>query len=326
MKIYIRHPGGDASKPSSARIAAYKSFFEKSHCVDFFLDLSKQKSLFRVWIDCLFGRYDFVLLSMPPFSGWFFFFLPFTHIVLDIRDGWSIAMDSGYGGNVPPKPFKAKIARFVEKCAIRRSYLTITCTKGLQEYLEKISGRQVLLVPNGVASDDLDLIFNIKNKIIKNISEELTFCCAGQFSEYGREKVEKLLEVIAKRYPNRRLRIKLIGADRSKNNWVAGFFKSLTSGAGVVEIMPRMNKSEMYAEMAICDYGLSIIRDPDYDYGTKIYEYIALGLPVVNYFEAPNAFTNYFDACLDEPFNKNTALPEVRRSFLIESALAHIKW
>lgn len=328
MKLYIRHPGGSSSQPSSARVAAYKDFFESNGIAECFWDIEKKKSNFQIWIDCILGRYDAVLLSMPPFRGWGLLFLPFTRVILDIRDGWSIAMGSGYGGNLPPKPFKAKIARFVEKYATRRSFVTITCTKGLQEYLQKISGCQVLLVPNGLAGQDFDLISNFKknNTVKKNSSEELIFCCAGQFSEYGKSKVENLLGVIAKRYSNRKLKIKLIGSDCKKNDWVDEYFKRLTAGAGVVEITPRMNKSEMYAEMAGCDYGLSIIRDPDYDYGTKIYEYIALGLPVVNYFEVPNNFTDYFDACLDVPFERNATRPEIRRSVLIESALAHIKW
>lgn len=323
LKLFIRHPGGGSSQPSSARVLAYSNFFKSQEIYD----VSMGNLNAGTWFSCFFGRYDAVILSMPQFRGWSLFFSPFTRVILDIRDGWSIAMDSGYGGNFPCKPFKAKIARFVEKYAIRRSYLTITCTTGLQEYLQKISGRKVFLIPNGVACDDFDIIFNIKNKIIKkNASEELVFCCAGQFSEYGKRKVKNLLGVIAKRYSNRKLKIKLIGSDRKKNDWVAEYFQNLTAGAGVVEIMPRMNKYEMYAEMIGCDYGLSIIRDPNYEYGTKIYEYIALGLPVVNYFDRPNNFTNYFDACLDESFEKKAVLPEIRRSVLIENALANIEW
>ncbi|MDP2158953.1 MAG: hypothetical protein Q8K02_00585, partial [Flavobacterium sp.] len=191
IKMYIRSPGGNDSQPSTIRVFSYKNFFEKNYIAECCLDVSVNKSTFYIWILCILGRYDAVLLSMPPFRGWGLLFLPFTRVILDVRDGWSIAMGSGYGGNLPPKPFKAKIARLVEKFAIRRSFVSITCTKGLQEYLQNVSGRQVLLVPNGVACDDLDLILNIKHNVTKvNFSDELIFCCAGQFSEYGKIKVE----------------------------------------------------------------------------------------------------------------------------------------
>jgi hypothetical protein len=75
--------------------------------------------------------------------------------------------------------------------------------------------------------------------------------------------------------------------------------------------------------MLNADFGLTIIRDPSYEFGTKIYDYIALGLPVVNYFDTANNFTRYFDACLDIPVNTNASIPEIRRSTLIESVLSN---
>lgn len=70
---------------------------------------------------------------------------------------------------------------------------------------------------------------------------------------------------------------------------------------------------------------MTILRDPSYDFGTKVYDYIALGLPVVNYFCEPNSFTDYFDVYLDVPFNNEAVAPEIRRSKLIEAVFSNIE-
>lgn len=328
MKIYIKHPGADRLQPSSVRVAAYKFFFESSGIAECVWDIDKKKSYLKIWIDCILGRYDAVLLSMPPFRGWWLFFLPFTKVILDIRDGWSIAIDSGYGGNASKNHFKAKIARMVERWAIRRSFISITCTTGLQAYLQSVAGHGLIFIPNGIGDDDLQIIKTIKNNIaIKKKMDEIVFCCAGQFSEYGQEKVKILLQTVAQRYAAQGfLVIRLIGCNHQKNLWLIDYFKQLTNERGRVEILEKMEKRRLFEIMVTSDYGLSVLRDPEYEFGTKVFDYIALGLPVVNYFDSPNKFTDYFDGCLDVPFNKKTRIPEIRRSVLIANALENVNW
>lgn len=102
------------------------------------------------------------------------------------------------------------------------------------------------------------------------------------------------------------------------------YFSEITAGRGVANILPRMDERALFKQMLSADYGLTIIRDPLYELGTKVYDYIALGLPVVNYFDEPNNFTDYFDACLDVPFGRNSKIPEIRRSVLIEKGLKNV--
>ncbi len=67
--------------------------------------------------------------------------------------------------------------------------------------------------------------------------------------------------------------------------------------------------------------GIALIRDPDYDFGTNVFDYIALGLPVLNYFSKPNPFTDYFDCYLDVPFGEKGPEVEIDRDILIRNAL-----
>lgn len=269
---------------------------------------------------------NYTFISMPPFRNFKCFLNPKNKIILDIRDGWSIAQNTGYGGNVKKKPFKAMITRAVERFLIRRAFLTITCTNGLQEYLEKVSGRSIHLIPNGVLDDDFEFAQKLKNKIKEKNEDELIFCCAGQFSEYGTDKVKKLCKTIINRYQNKKIKIQLIGSSNERNIWLDEFLKTESSGRAYLEILPRKNREELYEVLAKADYGMTILRDPSYEFGTKIYDYIALGLPVVNYFDEPNNFTNYFDACLDVPFDNQVAMPEIRRSKLIRNVLNNIEF
>lgn len=327
-KIIVCNPGNTKTSPSSARVSAYGKYFEKK---GFYVDATVRASghliLNVIWR--LFSKGgDYILISMPPFRGWLVCFLPFSRVILDVRDGWSIAIASGYGGIAPKKPLKARAASWIERLAIRRSFATITCTNGLQEHLQNISGHPVLLIPNGVLDDDLQLIEKIRAKNLTKKDEcKLIFSCAGQFSEYGLDKARKLLGTIAKRYASEKsLVVRLIGSDPSINDWADSHFQELTANKGRVEILPRMDKEQLFATMMAGDFGLVIIRDPDYDFGTKVFDYIALGLPVVNYFDEPNRFTDYFDACLDRPFGTGLDRPEIRRSTLIEKVLDKVNW
>lgn len=304
-------------QPIHSRLMAFKSYFlSKNFEVE---SLTDKKS---------YVKDNYIFYSMPPFRNFNIFFKYKNKIILDIRDGWSIAQATGYGRSVRKKPLKALITRFFERFMINRSFLTITCTPGLASYLEKISSKPIILIPNGLSDNRIELIENLKlkNKAHKKNQNELVFVCAGKFSEYGIDKVKKLLSTIYQRYINKQLTIKLIGSDKVNNNWVSEYFKNETKGRGTAEILPRMNEEDLFTLMLNADYGLTIIRDPAYDLGTKIYDYIALDLPVINYFDEPNNFTDYFDACLDLPFNRNKKVPEIRRSVLIEKALMNVQF
>jgi len=55
-----------------------------------------------------------ILITMPGFRKWALLFLPGINTILGIRDGWSIAIESGYGQISTPNKYKAFIARSIE--------------------------------------------------------------------------------------------------------------------------------------------------------------------------------------------------------------------
>lgn len=309
--------------PSYERVFSFRKYFLSVGLKEVEENIPKNISDFKGFLSRIKNyKNNYFFISMPPFRYFWLFLIPGLRVILDIRDGWSISQASGYGGKTKKKLFKAKLSRVIERFIIRRSYFSITCTPGLQKYLSKISGCNILLIPNGVSSDDLKLINGIKNESYSFLNKEsLVFCCAGQFSEYGKEKVKLILYKISNRYKENSILIKLIGCDEVVNSWVSEYFNDLTLGRGTVEILPRMDKKELFNTLANADYGLTVLRDPSYELGTKIYDYIALDLPVVNYFDRPNNFTDYFDACLDVPFNSRAIKPEICRNILIEKEL-----
>lgn len=321
-KIVSIRPQLMEGSPALARYVAYENFFLSRGYI-----VTKISWPTRFWEKLLLGvlllrsKPSLILISMPPFNLFFLFFLFNKKIILDVRDGWSIAQATGYGGTSEVKPVRSALSKFIERSIIRRTYMSITCTYGLQKHLQEVSGRNVLLIPNGLLDEDIEFIDKIKgNRYLLNNREETVFCCAGQFSEYGGDKVKKLLAVVAARYSVGPLRLQLIGSNRERNSWVVEYFKDLTAGRGSVEILPRQDRESLYGLMLNADYGLIVLRDPAYEFGTKIYDYIALGIPVINYFEEANCFTKYFNACLDTTWEKGGEIPEIRRSVLVQKA------
>jgi len=319
--LYIVYPTKDPLSPAYLRVKEFENIFKLTYHVSV-IDI-KLVDILKLFLANKSGRIIF-FISMPAFRSWWIYLLPRIDVISDIRDGWSIAMASGYGKTVKPKPFKAIFAKLVERFFIKNSLMAIACTFGLCDYLESVSGRRIVFIPNGMSSCDLDLIGKLKinHSPIKQNNVGV-FVCAGQFSEYGSDKVKMLLQRIFSRYSDKfeKIEIKLIGSSVEKNNWVQDYFSELSGGCGYINLLPKISRGSLYKEMLNSDFGIVIVRDPSYEYGTKIYDYIAMGLPVVNYFDEPNNFTKYFDPALDFPFLFNKEMPEINRGVLIQRGM-----
>jgi len=283
-------------QPSFERVSAFRDFFEEQGVR--VLEAEQPASLKEKWAFFkLIKKHSVksVFISMPQFRNWWLFLLKGVNIILDIRDGWSIAMRSGYGGNVKPSKLKAWFASTIEKFAMNRAALTITCTPGLQAHLQKLTDKEVLLILNGYSKKDEEIVEKLKFEMVFEANpNEVVAICVGQFSEYGRDKAEIVIQKLSKNYLDKKVVLRLVGSNSEANSWITGFIQSNQISNVRFEILERMGREDMYKQILMADIGVTIIRDPDYEFGTKVFDYILCGKEVFNYFDSTNQFSEFF--------------------------------
>lgn len=327
-KILFLIPRGiKAGQPSFERIYTFKEYYKKSGYIirETYVPETvseKLKLLFYVY------RYKYIFISMPPFSNWWLFILPFLKVILDVRDGWSIAMYTGYGGMVKPNKLKASIGRVVERFALNSAYRRITCTPSLVNYFSDLSNTDLTYIPNGISNVDYQLVSNIKTRVAseENLDEDtFVLCCAGQFSEYGEDKIINILDKLhneAKR-TGKSILIRLIGASIERNSWIEGYLVNKNYNAITIQILPRMEKVDMYKVILKADMCLAVVRDPDYEFGTKVFDYILCGKYIFNYFESENNFLSEFKDVMSSNLTRDSLVDidssKLRRELIVSS-------
>ena len=103
------------------------------------------------------------------------------------------------------------------------------------------------------------------------------------------------------RYGENNIQLDLIGSDVKKNAWLVEELSGVHNLK--VTIIPAVQKNELDCLLTSYDLGIVIARMPDYDLGTKAYEYVALGLPIFDYFDERNAFKDFFSGCFDSDYD-----------------------
>lgn len=295
-KILILSPNFSVKgQPVAERSMAYVDFFQSNNIETEILQTPKNMfELFKIITYIYKNNFNNILITMPPFRNWVLLLLPKVNAILDIRDGWSIAMQSGYGGISKPNKLKASIAKIIEYIGINQAKLTITCTPGLQKYLQIISNQEILLIPNGYTQEDKEIVHNIP--VIKNyqsVHNEVKFICAGKFSEYGIDKVKIILKKIYEKYPNDII-FTVVGANIQDNQWIFEYIETQNFTNIKLRLLDRVDRIELYGLIIESDVAVTVIRDAEYDFGTKIFDYILCNKPIFNYFDHDNAFTQYF--------------------------------
>jgi len=318
--LFLIPEGLKEGQPSYERIYSFVEFYKQQNVkTQIYIIQNKFMDNIRLILFIYRNSIKNIFISMPPFRNWFLFFLLGIRIIFDIRDGWSIAIKTGYGGLVKPNKIKASLCKFIEKTAIKRSYITITCTLGLQEYLKKISQKNVLLITNGSSQKDIEIIETLRTLEKKKTDSSTNIAvCVGKFSEYGRDKVKLIFHKINKL--EKKTVIKLIGSDINSNSWISEWL--LDNGMCNIEIdfLHRMDRRNIFIEVINADFGLSVIRDPSYDYGTKVFDYINCSIPMFNYFEEENYFTVFFKGFF---YGDNKIL--LKKSFIREQIINEYK-
>jgi len=327
--LFLVPKGIKVGQPSFERIETFKEYYKKSgYCINEINVPNTAAEKLKLFVLIFKCRYKYVFISMPPFSNWWLFFLPLIKIVLDVRDGWSIAMDTGYGGLARPNKSKAFIGRLIERLALKRAYKRITCTPGLVNYLQDLSNVNLTYIPNGISYADYELVSKIKKKVVHNSDTErndFVLCCAGQFAEYGKDKVTNILDKLhlEANVSKCSVVIQLIGSSVNSNGWIEGYL--LTKGYYniTVHILPRMEKLQMYELILKADMCLTIVRDPSYEFGTKVFDYILCDKYIFNYFDSENNFLLEFKDVMSSSLTRNQLkdvnTTELRRDLIVNS-------
>lgn len=321
-KILVLQPSEVIGSPAYERVSSFILYFEKNGVeivsISYPHGLLKKIKLLPMMIK---GNFSHIFISCPPFRFFPFIFLPNIHTILDIRDGWSIAIKNGYGGVLRKRKFAHLIARGIERLALYRSSTCITCTPGLKNYLEGLTNKKIILIPNGISEKNLKEMRTIKLSYIPTNNKGFKdFVCAGKFSEYGINKAKSVIRTISERYKNHNCRLYVIGADKSKNSWINDYILKEKITNLDYFFIERLSHSDLYAKIADADIAISIVREPSYEFGTKVFEYIALDKPILNYFSEKNQFTEYFDGIFDINFDSDSSFPthSISREYWIE--------
>ncbi len=66
-----------------------------------------------------------------------------------------------------------------------------------------------------------------------------------------------------------------------------------------IDIIPRVTSQEALLLVAKSHFGIVLIRNEDFDFGTKIFEYIGLGITPFGIFDKNRSFYNFFKPYLN---------------------------
>ncbi|HNY30990.1 MAG TPA: hypothetical protein PKO15_08885, partial [Fibrobacteria bacterium] len=206
-----------------------------------------------------FRQVPFVLIVLSVFLR--------AKFVFDLRDGFSLNYLQFNGGR---KTAKYWAASFVEYLIFFRCKKFVVTTEGNYRYYFNRFGSKVELVPNG---HTLSRRVMARSKSTKKIgSQRLSAVCFGKFFEYGNSAIDAIanLEVNFSEYAE--VVLHLIGSDPFLNESALSRLDSRVK----VLIHPRMRYSLAARFLSQMDLGVCIIRDPECDNGTKVYDYIGL--------------------------------------------------
>lgn len=276
MIVAFHLANSNESSPAYKRLSALKAAFEAA-------------GVGTVWAHEPGGdTADLDYLSFPPFprlKALPSLLLSRRPFVLEFRDGWAIAIATGYGGTARPNPAKALAARFVEAALRLRARRVVTVTPGLIRWH---GAARTVLLPNGSELDTPG-----PRRSVDRAKSALKVVCFGKFLSYGRENVIAALEMLSRRYEGQTLDLHVYSGAPEETAFEHPFANVIVTRKDPVR---PASLSDFFAGY---DLGLSIIRDPAYDFGTKIFDYAQAGLPVVDYFDRDNDLRLFFAGAFD---------------------------
>lgn len=263
--------------------------------------------LFRCMLFLLRLKKQVVYISCGPF--WHLFFVSLIcffkrhALFVDFRDPWSL--------NVKKEPSGLKrrirwtMAICIEKFVYSVTEKFIVCTPGMFDLYREIFGDDIklLLALNG-HEIDRNALSSLEKKILP-----YKIVCLGRFLSYGeryltsyKQLCEQLNEL------NVDYQMFFIGADEATCTHLSNDVH--------VHILPKMSYDEAIDFILDAQMAILSVRDEDFEFGTKVFDYISLGIPIYDWFDHKKSFYNFFKAYMTKDLaNIPKFKPDVEEKF-----------
>lgn len=240
----------------------------------------------------LFNRYDYLYITCGPYQ--ILGFLPLFRlifrkktIITDFRDPLSINMQDKVASPLSRAVLRP-IGYCLEHAAYHLSNYFVVCTDGMHHIYSEIFGdsSKLVLALNGHDIDE-PTIRELAAARENNHNGKIRAVCLGKFFDapYNyRNKAIRFLEYLRERKSHSipvPLKLTLIGGEIDQD------FIDLIDQLGLADditIVPRMDYVEAIRYASSFDVGIAIIPDERTVFGTKLFDYIAIGLPVLDIF------------------------------------------
>lgn len=302
---FISYMFQESDGVGAARSRALGKIIDNKAIIDYYTKDSwgtLSKKSFLIWtllslFHLLVGKYDKVYVSCGPFYNLIFIslvcFIKRLELIVDFRDPWSINMRHGYGSlGIHTNSIKIIISELIERITYSVCTYFVVCTPGMfqQYYLLFKDSSKLLVVLNGydLKREDLELE---QISICKH--NHLRLVCLGKFGEYSEKKALRLLDSLRSYIQEKKagsLSIEFVGGDIPLNRRIVRL-------AGMEQFSIFHGQKNYFDAMEIAaqaDLGICIIRDEDFDFGTKVFDYIGLGIPIYDCFDPNSKFRAYF--------------------------------
>lgn len=275
---------------------------------------SKLLWMLVLFIHLMFKNYDRLYVSCGPFWHLRIVLLVCVlrrkKLIVDFRDPWSINLKTGFGNSKPKASLKiVEKAERMEKWIYKYCKYFWVCTPGMKNAYSQLFGNdhkiRVVLNGHGLTREQMEL----KNGHL--YPDFLSFVCLGKFVEYGQKKAEQALSSIRRICLENHIdyNICFVGSNPERINVVA-------RKVGVqnhVKVIGKVQYEKAVEIAADKDIGICIVRDEEIEFGTKIFDYIGLGLPVFDCFEPDSNFREFFSPFLTQGPGKVISFNERER-------------
>lgn len=119
-----------------------------------------------------------------------------------------------------------------------------------------------------------------RDNVAPSLVDEVQAVCAGKFAEYGEARALQLVKRLVALYEERKIRLTLIGAAPTANAGVRKYIENNYPQITVC-LMGRVSRHRLLRKVYASDVGLLLVRDDEFEYGTKIYDYILCGITIL---------------------------------------------